>query len=72
VGEATGEALQFRLCTFLCQPLLAAERAGRPGVIPSFEEVDDRLASPIGRAWVRSLTALGRMWQLVLGDLLGD
>lgn len=70
VGEASGEALRFRLCTFLCQPLLAAERAGVGGVILSYEEAAGRLDTPAGRAWVRSLSALGRMWQLALGDLL--
>lgn len=71
VGEATGEALRFRLCTFLCQPLLAAERAGVEGVILSYDDADGKLDTPAGRAWVRSLSALGRMWQLALGDLLG-
>ena len=34
VAEAAGDALVFRLATFLFQPLLAAEKAGESDVIP--------------------------------------
>lgn len=72
VGEATGDAFQFRLCTFLFQPLLAAERAGEVGLILTHEEASESLDTPRGQAWVGALTALGRMWGVVLKTLIED
>jgi len=72
VGEATGEAFQFRLCTFLFQPLLAAERAGEPGVILAYDEAAELLDTPRGHVWVHTLSALGELWQTALGQLLSE
>lgn len=69
VGEATGDALRFRLTTFLLQPLLAAEKLGEPEVIPS---VPPGVVLPpdIQSAWIARLRALGEMWQAALPGLL--
>jgi transcriptional regulator with XRE-family HTH domain len=72
VGEATGEAFQFRLCTFLFQPLLAAERAGESGVILAYEDAAALLDTPRGHMWVQTLSALGELWRAALGQLLSE
>lgn len=64
VGEASGDAFQFRLTTFLLQPLLAVEKLGVEQVI---------LAAPAGTAehaqtdevllWTDRLCKLGRLWR---------
>ena len=69
VAEAAGDALVFRLATFLFQPLLAAEKAGEIGVIPVVppgEEVGLKTRS----RWIVTLRALGAVWQVALPDLL--
>jgi transcriptional regulator with XRE-family HTH domain len=68
VGAASGEALLFRLTTFLLQPLLAAERAGAADAIVSAKEYEERVGGERAAAWVDRLTALGRMWAVVLGE----
>lgn len=72
VAEATGDALVFRLTTFLLQPILAAERAGASDIIVSAQEYEERVGSDRARAWVRRLTALGQMWAVVLEQLTGS
>ncbi len=64
VGEATGDALTFRLATFLFQPLLAAEKAGLRQVIPEG-------AGGGNPEWVSRLRTLGAMWEVVLREMLG-
>lgn len=69
VAEASGDALVFRLATFLFQPLLAAEKAGEADVIPGALEgdlTDGLIAAP----WIVRLRALGEMWKQVLPDTL--
>jgi hypothetical protein len=70
VGEASGDAFQFRLATFLFQPLLAAEKAGAGEIIPHGVEPAD---VPAGERelWAGRLRALGEMWQEVLDELTG-
>ena len=63
VGEATGDALTFRLATFLFQPLLAAEKTGLKHLILEG-------AGGGNPAWVQRLRVLGTMWELALNDLL--
>jgi hypothetical protein len=63
VGEATGDALTFRLTTFLFQPLLAAEKAGVKHLILEG-------AGGGNPAWVLRLRSLGAIWELALADLL--
>ncbi len=71
VGEASGDALSFRLATFLLQPLLAAEKAGEPGVILTVD--DERGGGAGARArWVGSLSRLGDLWKSTLSHLLAD
>jgi transcriptional regulator with XRE-family HTH domain len=72
VAEATGEAFQFRLCTFLFQPLLAAERAGESGLIFPYDEAVELLDTPRGHAWVHALSALGELWRAALPQLLAS
>ena len=71
VAEASGDALVFRLATFLCQPLLAAEKAGEQDVILVWNEgtslVNERMAR-----WSSALEALGEMWRASLRGLLRD
>ncbi len=71
VGEATGEAMVFRLTTFLFQPLLAAERAGQRGVIIEAREIGGLVGGIRWREWVERLRSLGEMWRRVLPDLVG-
>lgn len=69
VAEAGGDTLVFRLATFLFQPLLAAEKAGEPDVIPSAVTGNDANAERVTR-WVVTLQALGDLWRKALPDLL--
>lgn len=71
VGEASGYALTFRLATFLLQPLLAAEKAGEPGVIVTADGEQGDDAGPRER-WVESLLRLGDLWKSTLSNLLAD
>jgi hypothetical protein len=69
VAEAAGDALVFRLATFLFQPLLAAEKAGEVDVVLAGTSAED--AAPERRKrWVITLRALGDMWRRTLPDLL--
>ena len=73
VHEATGESLTFRLTTFLFQPLLAAEKLGEPEVIPfGVGEEPSLPVGEVGAHWILQLTSLGRMWQVVLEDVLDE
>lgn len=63
VGEATGDALIFRLSTFLFQPLLSAEKAGVRHLLPAG-------AGGGNPEWVRRLRALGAMWEVALAAML--
>lgn len=69
VGEATGDALRFRLTTFLLQPLLAAEKLGEPDVIPPVP-AGGAVPPEVQSAWIGRLRALGEMWQAALPGLL--
>ena len=69
VAEAAGDALVFRLATFLFQPLLAAEKAGESDVIP-VDLTDQGAGSERVRCWINTLQALGAMWKATLPDLL--
>ncbi len=68
VGEAKGDALVFRLTTFLFQPLLAAEKAGVSGRFPTQEEFE-KLDTPMRDRWVQVLKSLGDVWSEALRDL---
>ena len=70
VAEATGDALVFRLATFLFQPLLAAEKAGEAHVVPKVTHVQEMEPNARQR-WIVTLLALGDVWQSVVPDLLG-
>jgi hypothetical protein len=65
IGDATDDAANKRLTTFLLQPLLAAEVFGEPGAI---------LREWAGReeteAWVMKLRALGRLWDVAIPSML--
>ena len=68
VGEAKGDALVFRLTTFLFQPLLAAEKAGAKGAFLCQEEFEQ--ANSLERSrWVKTLSSLGEVWSELLRDL---
>jgi len=69
VAEALGDALVFRLATFLFQPLLAAEKAGEADVIPVVPTAEDADRKTM-RRWIVTLQALGDVWQVTLPDLL--
>ena len=72
VAEATGDALVFRLATFLFQPILAAEKAGESDVVPSIAAGSEADPTTMKR-WVATLRTLGDMWQATLPGLLtGD
>jgi len=71
VGEASGDALRFRLATFLFQPLLAAERAGEKETFVGSAEGDKENAELLER-WSNTLAALGEMWRVGLPSLLSD
>jgi len=64
VAEASGDALVFRLATFLFQPFLAAEKAGEADVIPG--PPGGRAPTQNAERWVARLRVLGDMWKLVL------
>lgn len=68
VAEAAGDALIFRLATFLFQPLLAAEKSGESNVIPTAQE--QQRAEGRAERWINTLQALGEMWTLALPGLL--
>lgn len=67
VGEASGDALPFRLGTFLFQPLLAAEKAGEGDVIPP---VGGDAGAEATLRWIVRLRALGDLWLTLLPQLL--
>ncbi len=69
VAEAAGDALVFRLATFLFQPLLAAEKAGEANLIPAAVAGQDADADGV-KQWVATLQAIGDLWQAALPDLL--
>ena len=69
VGEATGDALLFRLSTFLFQPLLAAEKSGEQGVFVGSGEQSETVEHE-RRRWITKLVALGDMWRATLPMLL--
>ncbi|MFC1639921.1 hypothetical protein ACFL3B_04065 [Gemmatimonadota bacterium] len=71
VAEAGGDALVFRLATFLFQPLLAAEKAGETDVIRSVVGGQETEFEMMQR-WIVTLRALGDMWRAALPDLLND
>lgn len=64
LGTATGgKKTSFRLTRFLFAPLLEAERQGERGVIQADWLTDKE-------RWVKSLQALGRLWEQAMPDLL--
>lgn len=69
VAEASGDALVFRLATFLFQPFLAAEKAGEADVILKAASGDETDNQRVTR-WVVTLRALGDMWKLALPNIL--
>jgi hypothetical protein len=74
VGEANGDAFNFRLTTFLLQPLLATEKLsgqrGMPQVDPS--QAVAWLATGEADIWIARLRQLGAMWTVLLpSDLAG-
>lgn len=73
VGEASGDALTFRLTTFLLQPLLAAEKIGADSVVLTLTEYmacsSDRQYG-LRRSWIARLRTLGETWQAVLQEFL--
>lgn len=71
VAEASGDALRFRLATFLFQPLLAAEKAGEQDVFFASPEGEDIDSERMG-SWTKTLTILGNMWKATLPGLLKD
>ncbi len=71
VAEASGDALLFRLATFLFQPLLAAEKAGEKGVIPAWVQGSVPEEKKKWR-WTNTLEALGEMWLAAMPGLLAD
>jgi len=69
VAEASGDALPFRLATFLFQPLLAAEKTGWNDVFP-VSEGDEKLDAETMARWTGTLIALGDMWKVSLTGFL--
>ena len=69
VAEAAGDALVFRLATFLFQPLLAAEKAADADVVPA-AITGQRLDPKTMEQWIVTLRALGDLWRAALPDLL--
>lgn len=71
VAEASGDALLFRLATFLFQPLLAAEKAGEKDVFPTWAQGSDLEEKKKWR-WANTLEALGRMWIAIMPGIVAE
>jgi len=73
VGEARADAFNFRLTTFLLQPLLNAERLGLARIPTAVDTAGgERAASPVDAQWVAGLRAVGEMWEVVLQPWLSS
>ncbi len=69
VAEAEGDTLQFRLATFLFQPLLAAEKAGESNLIPADTNAEEQENPRAAERWIVTLRALGDVWKAALPGL---
>ena len=69
VGEASGDALRFRLSTFLLQPLLAAEKVGERNVFVEASSEGEEDSSRNER-WTEMLESLAATWRAALPGLL--